>query len=268
VEFITITTVELLQHGSRVTGMYTGNCKEKSENGMKCVWMTSGIISYKLCSLNFFCEDCAFDRVMHNETVSDELALPLTSDLSSAGLSSSRLDGSLFYHKSHCWIKVVNPDEVVIGINGILAKLIYGIKTVVLPKIGDMVTRDQIFAHVLQKKQIVPLIMPVNGVITSVNTALEKRPELLRTEHGVKGWLVTIKSENLEKELRTLTFGSKAMEWYRAKDRSISEAIHAAYNANRENIGPTMHDGGELVPNASEILTSEQYNKILEALAR
>jgi glycine cleavage system H protein len=238
------------------------------DNDMKCVWMTSGIISYKLCSLNFFCEDCAFDRVMHNETVSSNMDGSLTPDLSSAGLSSNRLDGSLFYHKNHCWIKVINPDEVVIGINGILAKLIYGIRTVVLPKIGDSVTRDQIFSHVLQKKQIVPLTMPINGVITAVNTALEKRPELLRTEFRGKGWLVTIKSDNLEKELRTLTFGSKAMEWYRAKDRSISEAIHAAYNSNRENIGPTMHDGGELVLNASEILTSEQYNKILDELSR
>jgi glycine cleavage system H protein len=178
------------------------------------------------------------------------------------------LDGSFFYHKNHCWVKVVNPDEVVIGINGILAKLVYGIKTVVLPKTGEPVTRDQLFAHILLEKHIVPLIMPVNGVITAVNTSLVKRPELLQTDFLEKGWLVAIKSDNLEKNLRTLSFGSKAMEWYRAKDRSISEAIHTAYNANREHLGPTMQDGGELVLNASEILTSEQYNKILDDVSR
>ena len=238
---------------------------------MKCVWMTSGIISYKLCSLDFMCEDCAFDRVMHNVTVAEMPPIatdrPLTPDASSAGLSSTRLDGSLFYHKNHCWIKVVNPYEVVIGINGILAKLMCGIKTVVLPKIGDPVIKNQVFAHIMLDKHIVPLIMPVNGEITAVNTTLEQQPELLRSEYSENGWLVTIKADNLEKDLRTLTFGSKAMEWYRAKDRSINEVIHAAYNANSDSIGATMHDGGELVLNASELLTSEQYSKVLDELA-
>jgi len=252
--------------------MYTGDYKLIPDNGMKCVWMTAGIISYKLCSRNFFCEDCVFDRVMHNETIAIKQRQNIygapSHELSATGPSTSGLDGSIFYHKNHCWVKVVNPDEVIIGINGILAKLIYGIKTVVLPKVGESVARDQLFAHILQENHIVPLIMPVHGEITAINTLLEKSPDLLRTEYRENGWLVTVKSDNLEKDLRTLSFGSKAMEWYHAKDRSISEAILAIYNVNRENIGPAMQDGGELVSNASEILTSEQYNKILEDLSR
>jgi len=249
--------------------MYCGDYTVMPDNdGMKCVWMTSGIISYKLCSLDFNCEDCSFDRVMHNQNASINMDGPLTTDVSSAGPSSPRLDCSLFYHKNHCWIKVVNPSEVVIGINGILAKLMYGIRTVVLPRIGDQVIKNQVFAHIMLEKHIFPLVMPVNGEITAINSTLESQPELLRTEFSEKGWLVTIKAYNLEKELRTLSFGSKAMEWYRAKDRSINEAIYAAYNTNRGNIGATMHDGGELVLNASEILTSEQYGKVLDELSR
>lgn len=237
-------------------------------DAMKCVWMTSGIISYKLCSLDFMCEDCVFDRVMHNAAGSNDMDGPLTPDVLTSGPSSNRLDGSLFYHKNHCWVKVVNPYEVVIGINGILAKLMYGIKTVVLPRVGDPVIKNQVFAHIMLEKHIFPLIMPVNGEITAINATLEKQPELLRTEFREKGWLVTIKAYNLEKELRNLSFGSKAMEWYRAKDRNINEAIHAAYNINRENIGATMHDGGELVLNASQILTSEQFGTVLDELSR
>jgi glycine cleavage system H protein len=247
--------------------MNTGNDNVIPEHDMKCVWMASGLISYKLCSFDFICEDCAFDRVMHNAAVSDTVDGPQAPDVSSAGPSSNRLDGSLFYHKNHCWIKVVNPDEVVIGINGIFAKLMYGIRTIVLPKIGDPVIKNQVFAHIMLDKHIVELIMPVNGAITAINAALDKHPQLLRTEFSEKGWLVTVKADNLEKELRTLYYGSKAMEWYRAKDRSINEAIHAACNVNREQIGATMYDGGELVLNASEILSSEQYSMVLDELS-
>ena len=238
---------------------------------MKCVWMTSGIISYKLCSLDFKCEECAFDSVMHNGTVTDAqmktMNRPLVQYISPAGLSSNHLDGSLFYHKNHCWIKVLNPHEVTIGINGILAKLIGGVRTVVLPIIGETVIKNQVFAHLMLEKQIVPLIMPVNGVVTAINETLEKQPELLRSEFCDRGWLVTIKADNLEKELRDLSFGSKAMEWYRAKERSLNEAIYAACNTNREQLGATMHDGGELVLNISELLTSEQFGMVLDKLS-
>lgn len=239
---------------------------------MKCVWMTSGIISYKLCSLDFTCEECEFDRVMHTAASPNiqkqGINGPLTAETQSVGPSSNRLDGSLFYHKNHCWIKVVNPYEVVIGINGIMAKLMSGIRTVVLPRIGDQVLKNQVFAHIMLDKHIVPLIMPVNGEVIAVNAALEKQPGLLRTEFCEKGWLVTVKADNLEKELRTLTFGSKAMSWYRAKDKSINEAIFAACNTNREHLGATMYDGGELALNASELLTSEQFSTVLDELTR
>jgi len=252
--------------------MNSENINLMPEPDMKCVWMTSGIISYKLCSLNYFCEDCTFNRVMHNETSPNKQRKSIdgvrVSELSTAGQSATPLDGALFYHENHCWVKVITTDEVVIGLNGLLAGLIYGIKTVVLPKVGDLVYRNQVFAHVLQEKHIVPLIMPVSGVITAVNGCLENSPELLLTDFRKKGWLVTVKSDNLENELRTLFFGSKAQEWYQARDRVVREAINAHNNENCGNIGTIMQDGGELVNNISEILTSDQYNKIIEELSR
>lgn len=33
-------------------------------NSMKCIWMSSGLVDYKLCGINFDCESCEFDKVM------------------------------------------------------------------------------------------------------------------------------------------------------------------------------------------------------------
>ena len=241
------------------------------ENKLKCVWMTSGIISYKLCSLNHLCEECMFDRVMRNESAAmirrPEVDAALEADLASIDSSIPHLDGSLFYHRNHCWVKVINPDEVIIGINDILARLIYGIKAVVLPKAGESVSTGQFFAHIIQEKHIVQLIMPISGVFTSVNHALEKTPELLQKDFLENGWLVSMKPENLENDLKTLAFGSRAIEWHRSKNRSVSEAIHAAYSVGRVDIGPTMLDGGEFVLNA-DLFTPDQYYKILGVLSQ
>jgi len=241
------------------------------EGERKCVWMTSGVISYKLCPNNYKCEECMFDRVMRNETAAmirrPEVDAALAADLYLIESDSRHIDGSLFYHKNHCWVKVVNPDEVIIGITGILSRLIYGIKTVVLPKNGEPVSKEQCFAHIIQEKHIVPLILPVNGVITAINHELSSDPDLLRSDYSGRGWLVKVKPDNLENDLRTLYFGSKAIDWYKEKDRCISEAVHALYSVSGTELGLTMQDGGEYMLNPSEMLTPEQYYKILETLS-
>lgn len=250
--------------------MIKGGYQITPESEKNCLWMTSDIISYKLCPNNYFCEDCMFDRVMRNDAAAmirrPDVDAALTADLAAKSSSTPDIDGSLFYHRDHCWVKVINPDEVIIGITGILARVIYAIKTIVLPKVGEKLSREQLFAHVIQDKHIVPLILPLNGVIKAVNTYLAENPELLRSDSLGRGWLVSMKPDNLENDLRALSFGSNAIDWYRKKDRSVSEAIHAVYSVNGADIGPTMQDGGELMLNPSEMLTTDQYCKILEAL--
>ena len=238
----------------------------------RCVWMTSGLISYKLCPHNYKCEECMFDRVMRNES-SAMIRRPgvdaaLAADLSLIeSTASSRIDSACFYHKNHCWVKVINPCEVTIGINGILSRLIYDIKTVILPKQGEPVSRDQFFAHIIQEKHIVPVISPVNGTIISINPDIVSNPSLLKDYPQEKGWLVSIKPHNLENDLRSLYFGGKAIEWYKSMEKSVSEAIHAAYSINGAELGPTMQDGGEFSLNPSDMLSPEQYYKIIEVIS-
>jgi hypothetical protein len=35
-------------------------------NSMKCIWMSSSTIEYKLCDKNFDCDNCVFDKIMRN----------------------------------------------------------------------------------------------------------------------------------------------------------------------------------------------------------
>jgi hypothetical protein len=42
------------------------NSPQADFESMKCVWMSSGLVNYKLCDFNFNCDDCPFDKSMHN----------------------------------------------------------------------------------------------------------------------------------------------------------------------------------------------------------
>ena len=35
----------------------------------KCLWVSSGVVSYKLCDLEYNCENCPFDRVIRGDVL-------------------------------------------------------------------------------------------------------------------------------------------------------------------------------------------------------
>src|SRR5512141_2869753 len=89
------------------------------EEERKCVWMTTGLISYKLCERNFQCTFCPFDQAIKNEGSSENELQDPESDLTEGSLKtdpSARISGSFFYHPDHCWLKVENAEKVRIGI--------------------------------------------------------------------------------------------------------------------------------------------------------
>jgi glycine cleavage system H protein len=237
----------------------------------QCAWMTTGLIAYKLCTLDFRCEECDFDRVMRNESVagsgSDFRSLGVCAEGQAAGLS-RQMHESLFYHQHHCWAKVEDPDEVRIGIDDILAQLVGTIKAVVLPREGEEVQQGQCFSHLIHERHIMPLISPLSGSVSSVNAELKKYPSLVCGDPWQGGWLLTIKPYSLEHDLQSLLFGKRAREWYQKKEHEISAAQTALLNRREMDLGPTMQDGGEKITGLAAALTSEQYYQILESLCR
>ncbi len=46
--------------------MNNQNDKTGGKELSKCIWMKSGLVDYKLCDKNYYCDNCLFDRVMRN----------------------------------------------------------------------------------------------------------------------------------------------------------------------------------------------------------
>ena len=246
-------------------------CHLIPEEEKQCVWMTTGLIAYKLCTRDFRCEECDFDRVMRNESVGGsgpDCRRPVLDAEREAVELSRLMHESLFYHQHHCWAQVEDPDQVRIGIDGILAQLVGIIKAVVLPKEGEKIKQGHCFSHLIHERHIMPLISPLSGSVLSVNTDLKKRPALVGSDPWQGGWLLTIKPDSLEHDLQTLLFGKRARKWYQKREREVVAARTALRNRSETHLGPTMQDGGETITGLAAVLTSEQYYHILESLCR
>jgi glycine cleavage system H protein len=246
-------------------------CHMIPEEEKQCVWMTSGLISYKLCTRDYRCEECIFDQVIRNEAAVDASAGHGEVVSAAASLSASdslHASAALFYHSGHCWAKVEDADQVRIGIDGILAQMVSPVKTVVLPQAGDAVVQGQCFAHIIQHKHIVELVSPLTGTVLSVNQGLKTSPQALAAEPWGQGWLVTIRPDNLEHDLKSLMFGRKAMEWYQKKEHEVSITRSGMLSRHEPDLGPTLQDGGDLLVSLADMLNPEQYEQIIDVLFR
>ena len=196
------------------------------EHENKCVWMGTGLISYKLCTHNYQCETCMFDRVMRNDfnTTANTLTCPRNEH---SFESNASLHEALFFNRQHCWARVENPALVRIGIDSILTNLVVKVRAVSLPKPGDTVEQGRVFAHIIQEKHVLELISPVSGVVSAVNALLYKSPEMIVDDSWESGWLITIQPDNIEHDLQNLLFGKKAKQWYEQCEQSVFETVGA-----------------------------------------
>lgn len=224
------------------------------EEERKCVWMTTGFISYKLCDRSYQCETCPFDQAIKNEEIGeDDLGTPCgkVSPWEENGVegslkndSSTRIHGAIFYHPDHCWVQVETPEKVKVGIDDLLAQLMMDVKVVILPQVGSFSGQGECCAHIIQNDYILPVISPLSGSIQTVNSRLKKEPELVTADPRGEGWLFTIKPQNLESDLKKLLFGRKALLWYQREEKEIIARTDSILKHNPEALGPTLQDGG------------------------
>lgn len=97
----------------------------------------------------------------------------------------------LLYTKDHEWIRL---DEEVgtIGITDHAQNELGDIVFVELPKRGDQVTAHEAFGTVESVKAVSEVFSPVTGEVTSVNSRINDRPELINQDPHGEAWLIKV----------------------------------------------------------------------------
>ena len=65
---------------------------------LRCVWMTSEVVDYKLCDRRFDCEQCDFDKVMRNSARLADTAATLENEAEKSDMIDRLLNGLMFEH--------------------------------------------------------------------------------------------------------------------------------------------------------------------------
>src|SRR5512140_1095357 len=160
-------------------------------NEQKCVWMTAGILSYQLCERQFDCDHCPLDSALRTfpQRASAE---PIDAPKRANPPERKKLLSGHLYSRKHCWIKSNEDATVRIGLEPLLASMLPGTKTVVLPSVGDRVQINKACAWVVLEGGTLPIVSPLDGEVCRTNANLVDRPHDIRDDPFDKGWLFDV----------------------------------------------------------------------------
>lgn len=256
---------------------------------LKCVWMTAGLLTYKLCKYDLQCERCPLDWELRN--ISPSPPVDLTASQEGRGIDSGgtglppgekdtsgeeflgedlfRLDikGSFFYHPGHTWIKVEKADEVRVGLDCFVRRMIGKVNVIVLPLAGTRCRRGETLCSIIQEEGILNIVFPLSGSILSVNQKLKDQPDLISKDPMGDGFLLTLKPKNLQRDQQHLFSGEAALSWYREELERFKTAIISELNG-QERVGMTMQDGGIKLRDIKKIVALERYIQLVGAFLR
>ncbi|MGB8656905.1 MAG: glycine cleavage system protein H [Candidatus Zixiibacteriota bacterium] len=241
----------------------------------RCVWMTAGVISYKLCPFRYDCEQCEFDRVMRAQILPGgpkskvKMYVPkdglkreslYPSDLESEApfftFSLGEIDQKLHIHPSHLWARQENNHTWKIGVDKLLAYILPPPMKFELSKPDQEITQEETWGRLLTDVGAVSVAAPLSGRLVQTNPELDRYPELIQEDPWGEGWLAEIDWCQDKSELEKLYVGSSAAQFLKEEARHLRVLLK--YRGVRVGpVGETLPDGGTDVKYLHQILVPQ-----------
>ena len=220
----------------------------------KCRYMLTGDLSYKLCSNNYECWHCPVDQYIQDAIESSPL---LRKRRERAMAKEKKVKGftlrdDYYYTPNHIWLKV-EGEVVKIGIDDFAARIIGKIENIELPK-TETVPKENACWQLGSGSRIAKMRLPFKGDVVAINESVKSNPSLLRNDPYNRGWLLKIK---LPREIDEMMKGPRAGDWFEKE----FEKLHQEFE---ENIGVTITDGGELVPDLYDRLSDDEWHNLIK----
>jgi glycine cleavage system H protein len=124
----------------------------------------------------------------------------------------------LFYNvENNTWIRVGDDQTITVGMTDVAQNLAGAILHARTKSPGTARRQGKPIATVESGKYVGPVKSPITGEITKVNENLSADAQLINRSPYKDGWIVEMKAENLEEELKGMVTGDDAVAAYREK---------------------------------------------------
>lgn len=223
---------------------------------LKCIWMTSGVIDYKLCDNNFDCENCPFDKVIRNLCNEKETQfIGIINDANTIynKLRSIKYDNNIIYLKNNLIAKEICANTFYLGLNPIFVNLLDNVNSMIIDECKKNISVGEQIIQINGEWGSVSISSPINFLIYSKVGDPAENP--LKTE-----WLAIIGAVHQD----VLSSKLHQKEWDKMHAKAIDTI--AEIKTQVPKVGETMMDGGSQIKFLHQIIGNKKYIDILNSL--
>ena len=160
------------------------------------------------------------------------------------------------YHRGHTWVRQSAPGQVVVGLDDFAGKLLGKVDSIQLPKPGEWLRQGKSGARAGLNGRTADLVAPVDGEVIELNPELAKRPELLVDDPYGRGWLMKVRTSDLDSDMRNLFSGRLAHRWIEDAGEQLELQLMALS-------GSVLQDGGRPVADFARHLDDDDWRRLV-----
>jgi glycine cleavage system H lipoate-binding protein len=156
-----------------------------------CVWVTAGVLTYKLCDRGFDCEHCPLDAALHGCPLASALrseAAPVT------GHRFARFPADRLYSTGHTWVRPLEGDDgrVRLGLDSFAVTLVARPRHLRRDPVDGILHRGEPLCQLESDLGELSLATPVVAEVRRWNRALADDAALLVEAPYTEGWIVEL----------------------------------------------------------------------------
>jgi len=138
------------------------------------------------------------------------------------------LPGGVFISEGHVWANVTMPGLVRVGMDDFARKMIGRIDAIEFPAKGQQVKKGEPLFTIHQGERTATFKAPISGKVHLLNSELAQNLTWLEKQPYEKGWICSIKPDQLSVEIEQLRIGDKAAAWYQQEIKRVRELFAPA----------------------------------------
>ena len=222
---------------------------------LKCIWMASQVLDYKLCDKKFDCENCQFDKVMRNLLNEKELQNTDIVSIISNKLQSIKYDNKIIYLKNNLIAKEICHDTYYLGINPIFISFLDTVSFLSVYESKKNILTYQQVIQILGEWGSISMSAPMNFMIYDL---LDFPIDTLLTFQ----WVAIIGA--VDQEISNGRLYQEEWNTMHQKALSTIEEI----KSHVPQVGNTMMDGGIQIKFLHQLVGKNRYINILNSMNR
>ncbi len=223
---------------------------------LKCIWMASNIVDYKLCDKDFDCENCSFDKVIRNssfENDSDGKVKGNILDDVLEKLQDVNYDEKVIYLKNCLIMKRIFANTFYLGLNPMLKPFLDNISSLKECDLGKYILKGQPVFQFTGEWGTVTLTSPMNFLMYDRMTSPHE-------DISKSKWMAIIGA--IQPEIDASVIGKSRWNEMLYKTFEIIDDMKLNVPA----VGSTMLDGGTKIKYLYQFAGKDKYQSILESM--